>query len=141
MPWTSSKSNLNHGHLVFQQIRPRMIPLVSYFSSLSRRLRDDWEGQIFRYDVGEVQEVPAVDITGRHPVLPALPRVNKPRAERLKAINKIQLQNQPWTLGLVESLAMIDVIERQRLETKNRISLILLDSTFEIALKEFIVHR
>jgi hypothetical protein len=36
---------------------------------------------------------------------------------------------------------MVDVIERQRFETKNRISLILLDSTFEIALKEFIVHR
>jgi len=36
---------------------------------------------------------------------------------------------------------MIDVIERQRFETKNRISLILLDSNFEIALKEFIVHR
>jgi hypothetical protein len=47
----------------------------------------------------------------------------------------------PWTLGLVESLAMVQVVERQRFQTKNRISLILLDSTFEIALKEFIVHR
>src|SRR5258706_3046770 len=36
---------------------------------------------------------------------------------------------------------MVDITERQHLETKNRISLILLDSTFEIALKEFIVHR
>jgi hypothetical protein len=141
MPWNSSKNAINHGHLAFQQIRPRLIPLVSYFSSLSRRLRDDWDRQVFRHDVGEIQELSATDIAGKRPVLPALPRVNKPRTERYKAVNKTQIQNQPWTLGLVESLAMVEVVERQRFETKNRISLILLDSTFEIALKEFIVHR
>jgi hypothetical protein len=141
MPWNSSKNGINHSHLVFQQIRPRLIPLVSYFTSLSRRLKDDWDHQVFRYDEGEIQEVQATDIAGKRLVLPALPRVNKPRAERYKAVNKVQIQNQPWTLGLVESLAMLDVIERQRFETNNRISLILLDSTFEIALKEFIVHR
>jgi len=141
MPWNSSKNGINQGHLAFQQIRPRLIPLVSYFSSLSRRLKDDWDGHVFRHDVGEIQEVPATDIAGKRPVLPALPRTNKPRAERYKAENKVQLENKPWTLGLIESLAMVDVAERQRFETKNRISLILLDSTFEIALKEFIVHR
>lgn len=141
MPWNSSKSGINYGHFGFEQIRMRLIPLVSYFTSLSRRLREDWSSQVFRYDVGDIQEVPATDITGRHPVLPALPRVNKPRTERYKTSNKVQIQNMPWTLGLVESLAMVDVIERQRLQTKNRISLILLDSTFEIAMKEFIVHR
>ena len=47
----------------------------------------------------------------------------------------------PWTLGLIEAMGAIGIIERQNLETKNRISLILLDSNFEIALKEFIVHR
>jgi hypothetical protein len=47
----------------------------------------------------------------------------------------------PWTLGLLEAMGAIDIIDRQNLETKNRISLILLDSNFEIALKEFIVHR
>jgi hypothetical protein len=141
MPWTSSKSGINYGHPVFQEIRPRLIQLVSYFSSLSRRLRDDWEHHVFRHDVGEIKEVQAEDIAGKHLVLPALPRVNTPRTDRYKANNKTQIQGKPWTLGLVESLAMIDVIERTRFETKNRISLILLDSNFEIALKEFIVHR
>jgi hypothetical protein len=42
---------------------------------------------------------------------------------------------------LVEALDVIDVIERQNLDTKNRFALILLDSNFEIALKEFIVNR
>lgn len=51
------------------------------------------------------------------------------------------MENQPWTLGLVEAIDAVDILERSPLETKNRISLILLDSNFEIALKEFIVHR
>jgi hypothetical protein len=38
-------------------------------------------------------------------------------------------------------MSAVDVIGRQKFETKNRIALILLDSNFEIALKEFIVHR
>jgi histidine kinase/DNA gyrase B/HSP90-like ATPase len=141
MPWNSSKNNINSDHLAFQQVRPRLIPLVSYFSSLSRRLRDDWEDKVFRYEEGQIEEVAAPDIAGKGLVLPDLPRVNKPRGEKYKALNKIQLQQMPWTLGLIESLAMVDVAERQPFETKNRISLILLDSTFEIALKEFIVNR
>jgi hypothetical protein len=48
--------------------------------------------------------------------------------------------DQPWTVGLVESIAAVDVIRRQKFQTKNRIALLLLDSSFEIALKEFIVH-
>jgi hypothetical protein len=44
-------------------------------------------------------------------------------------------------LGLVEAIDVVDLVERYRLVTKNRIALILLDSNFEIALKEFIVHR
>jgi hypothetical protein len=51
------------------------------------------------------------------------------------------VENQPWTVGLVEAIDAVDILERSPLETKNRISLILLDSNFEIALKEFIVHR
>jgi hypothetical protein len=47
----------------------------------------------------------------------------------------------PWTLGLVEAMDAVEVISRQRYETGNRIALILLDSNFEIALKEFIIHR
>jgi hypothetical protein len=38
-------------------------------------------------------------------------------------------------------MGAVELIDRQNLETKNRISFILLDSNFEIALKEFIVHR
>lgn len=39
------------------------------------------------------------------------------------------------------SYEQADLIGRQKFETKNRTALILLDSNFEIALKEFIVNR
>jgi len=142
MPWNSSKSAINFDHEAFRQIRSTLIQLTSHFSSLSRRLKDDWDGKVFRFKSGEVDSSEPESLTVKNPlVLPPLPRVNKPQVEKLKSRNKRQISAQPWTLGLVEAMAAIEVIARQRLETRNRIALMLLDSNFEIALKEFIVHR
>ncbi|MGH8633588.1 MAG: hypothetical protein ACRET7_05590 [Burkholderiales bacterium] len=142
MPWNSNKSNINFGHPVFQNIRPTLIQLVSHFSSLSRRLKNEWDRKVFKFKKGAVQVIDPVDAQqGKRLVLPPLPKVNKPHVEVLKARNKTQIRDQPWTLGLVEAMAAVDILVRQKLETKNRIVLILLDSNFEIALKEFIVHR
>jgi hypothetical protein len=142
MPWNSSKSGFNVGHPTFQQIRPTLIRLVSHFSSLSRRLKHDWDQQVFTRRSGSIEKIEAEEITtNKRLSLPPLPRVNKPQVERLKTLNKKVIHNRPWTLGLVEGVAAVDIIARQRLETKNRIALILLDSNFEIALKEYIVHR
>ena len=142
MPWNSSKTGINFGHAAFAQIRPTLIQLISHFSSLSRRLRDDWDTKVLQHTTGEVQRIPASDAApGRKLVLPPLPRVQKSHYEQLKSKNKRQIEDKPWTLGLVEAVAAVDIIGRQRLTTGNRIAMILLDSNFEIALKEFIVHR
>jgi len=142
MPWNSSKTAINFGHSAFLQIRPTLIQLLSHFSKLSRALKDDWESNVFQYKNGEVQNIDATaGLHSKKLVLPPLPRVIKTRVEYLKAKNKQKIQDEPWTLGLVESVAAVDIISRQKLQTKNRIALILLDSNFEIALKEFIVHR
>lgn len=63
------------------------------------------------------------------------------QVEHLKVNNRKVLKDSPWTVGLLEAIAAVDVIQKQHLDTKNRIALILLDSDFEIGLKEFIVHR
>jgi hypothetical protein len=142
MPWNSSKTGINTDHPIFQQVRPTIIQLNSFFSSLSRRLKDDWDGKVLAHTEGEFQDVvpPSAGSAPRF-VLPALPRVNKARVDRLKEANKSVINKQPWTLGLVEAIAATDIVLKQRFDTKNRIALILLDSSFEIALKEFIVHR
>jgi len=142
MPWNSSKSGINPGHTVFQHLRRTLIQVVSHFSSLSRRLRHDWDSLVFPYRDGSIERISATEIRpGRRLSLPVLPRVKRSHVEHLKERNKKILKDSPWTLGLVEGLAAVDVIQRQRLQTRNRIALILLDSNFEIALKEFIVHR
>lgn len=143
MPWNSSKSDLNYNHPAFAQIRPRLINFVSYFSSLSRRLKHDWDGTVFHYTKGELEVIdPAEATSTKRTVLPKLPRTRKvARIDQLRASNKRAMDTKPWTIGLVEAMGLIEVIGKQKLETKNRAVLILLDSNLEIAFKEFIVNR
>jgi hypothetical protein len=142
MPWNSSKTGVNYSHKVFQNIRPVIEQLLGHFSSLSRRLKSSWESEVFSHGTGEVVPIAGANQdSGRRLSLPQLPRVQKSRVESAKARNIGVLTQKPWTLGLLEAVEFVDVIRRQRLETSSRISMILLDSTFEIALKEFIVHR
>jgi hypothetical protein len=115
---------------------------VSYYSSLSRRTKHEWDTKVTPHTTGTIEQLAAATVApGRRLNLPELPRVNKPKVEHLKARNKKILKDNPWTLGLIEGIAAVDIITRQRLDTKNRIALILLDSNFEIGLKEFMVHR
>ena len=141
MPWNSSKTDINYSHDLFKMIRTHIIRLVSHYSSLSRRLKDDWQSKVFKFKEGAINDIQIDDIASGKLVLPQLPRINKTHLDYLRSQNKQQLANQPWAIGLLESIAMVEIVQRQRIETKNRIALILLDSNFEIALKEFIVHR
>jgi TnpA family transposase len=104
-------------------------------------LKDDWQSKVFKFKEGAINDIQIDDIASGKLVLPQLPRINKTHLDYLRSQNKQQLANQPWAIGLLESIAMVEIVQRQRIETKNRIALILLDSNFEIALKEFIVHR
>lgn len=142
MPWNSNKTSINFEHPAFRHLRPTLIQLVSHFSSLSRRLSDSWPEKVFQYNTGVTKVVPPqVAVKQQKLVLPALPKVRKSQTESLKSKNSGTIASQPWTLGLIEAIAAVEIVARQKLQTKNRISLILLDSNFEIALKEFIVHR
>lgn len=141
MPWNSSKSAINFGHHIFKGLRDFLIPVVSDYSSLSRRFKGKWEEEVFKYAAGDMQYVDIQDIAKvKRSYLPPLPRVRKDPIDHLRAHNKQVLQEKPWTLGLLEAIAAVDIIRRQRLQTKNRIALLLLDSCFEIALKEYIAH-
>jgi Histidine kinase-, DNA gyrase B-, and HSP90-like ATPase len=142
MPWNSTKNGINTDHPLFQHLRPTLVPLMGHFSTLSRRLKDNWEQSVFKQTSGTIENIdPSPSGASLRSNLPTLPRARKPALEKLKSTNKRQIEQMPWTLGLVEAMGAVEIIDRQNLETKNRISLILLDSNFEIALKEFIVHR
>lgn len=142
MPWTSNKTGINFDHPIFRHTQKTIIDLTSHFTRLSRKFKDDWANNVVKYDEGEIaiQQADQVTTAGRL-LLPELPKERRPRGARNRASNRQQIDRQPWTAGLVEAFDVIDVIEHQNLDTKNRFALILLDSNFEIALKEFIVNR
>jgi hypothetical protein len=97
---------------------------VSHFTKLSRRLKNDWDEKVTPHATGRIEVITAADIApGKRLNLPTLPRGNKQQVEHLKAQNKTVLKDAPWTLGLIEAIAAVDVIKRQRLDTKNRIHL------------------
>lgn len=143
MPWNSSKSGINFSHPALTQIRRRIIDFTSYYSGISRRLKNRWVEDVFPHQSGHPELMaPAEALSNKRRVFPSLPTVRAPSLmELLKEKNKKILKDKPWTLGLVEAMGFVDLLSRQKYETKNRVSLILLDSNFEIALKEFIVHR
>ncbi|MEM0478048.1 MAG: hypothetical protein QXH32_02140 [Candidatus Caldarchaeum sp.] len=57
--------------------------------------------------------------------------------------NKIEevYNEKPWTRGLVEALKGVKIIRNSKLETRNRLALILLDSILEIAFKHFLIYE
>jgi hypothetical protein len=143
MPWNSSKTGINYNHPAFLAIKKSLIQLVTHFTKLSRAFKADWPGAVFAYESGDVSTVVAEDDGSPVPKLrlPPTPRVNKTHADKIKAANSKVIERQPWTLGLLEALAAVDLVIRSRLETKNRIALILIDSTIEIAFKEYLVKN
>ena len=143
MPWTSSKSGINWSHPTFLEIRQRVVALTSHFTKVSRRLKNDRDAQVFAHKSGDVEEIDlAGDGTAKRVVDLPLPRGKKKAYPDLILENNSKVtQEKPWTLGLVEAMGVADTVSRKRLQTKNRISLVILDSNLEIALKEFIVHR
>ena len=127
--------------MAYKEIHNLLMPVISDFSSLSRRLKGDWENEVFAYKTGDMKHLDIEDINSvKKSYLPPLPKVRKKSIDHLREKNEALVSKKPWVAGLLDSLAAQEIIGQQKFETKNRIALILLDSTFEIALKEYIVH-
>jgi hypothetical protein len=141
MPWNSSKSGINTSHVVYLSLRDKIFEMVKYYSSLSRRFEGQWPDKVFKYDKGAVNEVPLRDSAEviKSYFLP-LPKSRTRYADKVNQKNKRIAHDKPWTKGIYESIIAVDIIFKQKLEQKNRIALILLDSTLEISFKEFLVH-
>jgi hypothetical protein len=138
MPWNSSKSAINPNHPVF---RDWLVQVVKYYSSLSRRLEGDWPEKVFKYPTGKMVEVTIDNFPeAKKSYLPPLPK-SKPRyGDLVKQANRKIAKEKPWSTGLYEGIIAVDMVFNQKLEQKNRICLILLDSVLEIAFKEFLVN-
>lgn len=141
MPWNSTKSAISFSHPTFKAFQNSLMQVLTYYTQLSRGFRGRWEEAVFPYRSGKLQRIKLKDVEHiKKSYLPPKPKAIKHRIDHLRENNYQIMKSEPWTVGLVESIAAVDLIRRQKYQTKNRIALLLLDSTFEIALKEFIVH-
>jgi hypothetical protein len=145
MPWNSSKSDINSSNEVFLTIQNWLVHVVKDYASLSRRFNKfegGWPENVFKYTTGNIRNEIISDFrTANTSYLPKLPE-SKPRLpDKIKNANKTVVQTKPWTRGLYESIIAVDLIFKKNLEQKNRICLILLDSTLEIAFKEYLVNE
>ena len=138
MPWNSTKSGLHQDHKTFVALREWLVETLKDWASLSRRLAGEWQQKVTPFDKGRIlgHKIGPLPVAGKS-FLPALPP-SKPRiGDRLRAANRAIAESSPWVTGLYEQVAAAEIILQQRFEERNRIALIVLDSTLEIAFKEY----
>ena len=142
MPWNSSKSDINSNHYIFNAFRIWLFNAVKTYASLSTRLVGHWPDEVFKYTTGEINQNTDIDFyTTTKSYLPELPKVNVRYVDKVKSKNaKIEIAK-IWITGIYEGVVAVRYLSRQKLQTKNRISLIILDSTLEIAFKEYLVRE
>lgn len=142
MPWNSSKSDISTKHEVFQALHAWLNEVVKDYAALSRIWMGDWPEKVFQYEKGSIVDVPVGDFpAAKKSYLPPMPKSRPRYAEQVTADNASVVKNKPWTRGLYEGVIAADLIVRQPLEQGNRIALIVLDSTLEIAFKEYLVNE
>jgi len=140
MPWNSTKSGLSYEHPVFLAMREWLVNVVKEYAALSRGWMGAWPDQVFRYETGSITKVPVKDFTAARTYFPSFPKFRPRFADKVRAENEKTFADKPWSRGVSEGIVAVDLISKANLEQRNRIALIILDSTLEIAFKEFLVN-
>jgi len=142
MPWNSSKSDINTRHEVFIAMHKWLLEVVKDYAQVSRIWMGDWPDKVFKYKTGTIDEIKIDNFPEvKTSYLPGLPKIRLRFGEKVSQRNKSIAAKKPWTKGLYEGVIAVDVVSKQHLAQKNRIALILLDSTIEIAFKEYLVNE
>lgn len=143
MPWNSSKSGINWNHPTYQLIRDYVVEFATHFTTVSRRTKSEREEQIYPFSEGSLEkmELDSPQSLKKIVELPTPRGRKKSYPDRLLEQNASITRSKPWTIGLLDAMCMLEGVLSKRLETKNRIGLILLDSNLEIGLKEFLVQQ
>lgn len=141
MPWNSSKSDISTKHEVFQALHAWLNQVVSDYAALSRIWMGDWPEKVFQHSNGRIIDVEVRDFpSAKKSYLPAMPKSRPRFADVVADKNRDLVKRKPWVKGLYEGVVAVEFIVKQKLEQKNRIALIVLDSTLEIAFKEYLVN-
>jgi hypothetical protein len=143
LPWNSSKTSLNFNHEVFRAIRDDLHVVVKNATALSKRLQGDFENSIAPFREGSVDKtVLSKDEHLKPSKLPPIPKTKESAITSIRDANRDIGNARPWTTGAYESIIAVEAIKKIRtLTQKNRIILVILDSTMEIACKDYLAHE
>ena len=146
MPWNSSKSQIDFKHKAFQEIVTHIERMLFVYASMSRNWSggEGWTENVFQYKSGEIQSEVLTDISSSIRLhVPTVTR--KPRQPKyidiVKKNNIMHAVLKPWSVGLYEAIIAVEEIGKLNLQQINRISLLILDSTLEIAFKEYLLNE
>lgn len=141
MPWNSSKSDISTKHEVFRALHAWVLGVVKEYATLSRIWMGEWPEKVFSHKSGQMIPVALDDFPKAITTyLPPLPKSRFKFSDKVTEANKAIRKKKPWVIGLYEGVIAADLIHKQDLEQSGRITLIILDSTLEIGLKEFLVN-
>lgn len=140
MPWNSTKSGINYEHAVFLSMHDWLVGIVKEYAVLSRGWQGSWPDKVFKYTEGSISKVKVADFDLVDTFLPPLPKFRARFVDKVAARNEKIYQDKPWSKGLAEGIVAADLIANARLDARNRFALIMLDSTLEIAFKEYLVN-
>lgn len=138
MPWNSSKTAIFYNHRIFSLIKDDIITSVKHATKSSKLLRTQFDTKVAPFREGKIIER---DLGMQGSIkLTKLPKFEAmSQKETIETLNKSLGYEKPWTRALYESMIAEQLIAgRKVLTQKNRISLILLDSTVEIGCKEYL---
>lgn len=142
MPWNSSKSDINPSHPIYKSLRNFIIDVVTTYAKLSRRLGGDWANNVFKFEEGKIEEIEVDSFPeAKKSYLPPLPKTRENYSTKVKRENESLAKSKPWIRGIYEGIIAVDKIFKLKLDQKNRICLILLDSILEIGFKEYLVNE
>lgn len=142
MPWNSSKSDVDVKHPVFRAVQNLIIQATTDYGRISRIWMGDWERNVFPYKKGTIAPLPIASL-GSTPrsFLPPPPKSRLKLIDKVKQRNRLLARQKPWTIGIYEGLVGADIMRKQKLSTRNRQALVLIDTTLEIAMKDYLVHE
>jgi hypothetical protein len=142
MPWNSSKSDISTKHPVFLALHDFLLQVVKDYATLSRNWMGEWPSKVFKFKQGSIIHVAVANFpVVKKSYLPPPPKMRPRYAEVIAQKNREIGKRKPWAKGLYEGVIAADsVFKDNRLEQKKRIAIIILDSTLEIAFKEYLVN-
>lgn len=144
MPWNSSKSEIDFKHKAFKEIAEHIERMLFTYASMSRNWSGEWPQKVFAHSTGDIQRETLSDISRsvrlHVPVVRRNPRPPK-YIKQVQQLNKQLADTKQWTIGLYEAIIAVEEIGNLDIEQKNRISLLILDSTLEIAFKEYLLNE